>query len=156
MLQRLFETLTRAEKLLKEGHEDERSKMVQRVAGEYTQLVYLLGKAKGEGCQVVDTLAPRVDKIRSRLSRELSQLLLDALEDASKLKQVLKTYEVIEGWAEAEEVIRTHFRGFCKQARRGCRTYCGLTADYHSVGARPTSHAGRANHARDAPRVESL
>jgi len=118
MLQRLFETLTRAEKLLEDGQEEERSKLVQRVAGEYTQLVYLLGKARAEGCQVVDTLAERVDKIRSRLSGELSQLLLDALEDASKLKQVLKTYEVIEGWEEAEEVIRVHFRQFCKQA--GC------------------------------------
>lgn len=89
--------------------------MVQRVAGEYTQLVYLSGKARAEGCQVVDSISPRLDAIRSRLSKELSGLLLDALEDVASLKQVLKTYELIEGWDEAEEVVRQHFRGFCVQ-----------------------------------------
>ena len=58
LLQRLFETLTRAEKLLDESEIDERGKMVQRVAGEYAQLVYLLGKAKAEECQIVDTVTP--------------------------------------------------------------------------------------------------
>lgn len=115
LLQRLFETLTRAETLLEGQHDDERSKMVQRVAGEYTQLVYLSGKARAEGCQVVNHIQPRLDAIRGRLSKELSQLLLDALEDVAGLKQVLKTYELIEGWEEAEEVVRVHFRGFCSQ-----------------------------------------
>jgi hypothetical protein len=116
LLQRLFETLTRAESLL-EGNtgpaEDDRSKMVQRVAGEYTQLVYLSAKAKAEGCQVVESVSPRLDAIRTRLSQELSRLLLDALDDVASMKQVLRTYELIEGWDEAEEVIRQHFRSFC-------------------------------------------
>jgi hypothetical protein len=51
LLQRLFETLSRAEILL--GEEG-----VQRVAGEYTQLVYLLEKARSEGCAIVDAVEP--------------------------------------------------------------------------------------------------
>lgn len=89
--------------------------MVSRVASEYTQVVYLLGKARAEGCDVVDTLSGRVDSIRTRLSVELSTLLLDALDDAGDLRQVLRTYELIEGWEEAEEIVREHFQRFCKE-----------------------------------------
>jgi RNase P/RNase MRP subunit p29 len=87
--------------------------MVQRVAGEYTQLVYLSNKAQAEGCKVVDSMAPRIQGIRRRLSEELSRSLLVALDDAARLTQVLKTYESIEGWEEAETVIRDRFRTFC-------------------------------------------
>ena len=115
MLSRLFETLARAEKLLEAGQEEGLSKLVSRVASEYTQVVYLLEKARAEACSVVDTLSSRVDNIRTRLSVELSKLLLDALEEDGDLRQVLRIYELIEGWEEAEEIVREHFLSFCKE-----------------------------------------
>jgi hypothetical protein len=57
LLGRLFEALGRAESLLDTEDED-RGKLVQRVAGEYTQLVYLLEKARTEGCKIVDAVEP--------------------------------------------------------------------------------------------------
>ena len=75
--------------------------MVSRVAAEYTQVVYLLGKARAEACSVVETISGRVDSIRTRLSVELSKLLLDALDDDGDLRQVLRTYELVEGWEDA-------------------------------------------------------
>ena len=51
-------------------------------------------------------------------------LLIDALEGpASRLKQCLRTYELIEGWGEAEEVFRRVLRDFClvvSAAYHGC------------------------------------
>lgn len=43
-------------------------------------------------------------------------MLLSELEDlnAPGLKQCLKTYELIEGWEEAEEVVRKVFREYCR------------------------------------------
>ena len=116
----MFETLTRAENLLEAVNDEDQSKMVQRVANEYTQLVYLLGKIKAEGCAVVDSVAPRIDQIRTRLSEELSTLLLKALSESTPPNQVLKTYELIEGWREAEAVLREHFNAFCKEVGPPC------------------------------------
>ena len=87
---------------------------MQRVAGEYSQLVYLCEKARGQGCQVVESISPRIASIRNWLSKELARSLLDAL-DEKEQRQVLKTYESIEGWEEAEEVIRQKFREFCQK-----------------------------------------
>lgn len=56
LLSRLFQTLARAETLLAQPDEDDRAKLVSRVAGEYTQLVYLLHKARAEHCVIVDTV----------------------------------------------------------------------------------------------------
>lgn len=58
MLQRLFDTLTRAEALLERPDDEDKTKVVARVAGEYTQLVYLVEKARAEGCAIADTIAP--------------------------------------------------------------------------------------------------
>lgn len=43
-------------------------------------------------------------------------MLLNELENqnAFGLKQCLKTYELIEGWEEAEEVVRKVFREYCR------------------------------------------
>lgn len=43
-------------------------------------------------------------------------MLLNELENvnAPGLKQCLKTYELIEGWEEAEEVVRKVFREYCR------------------------------------------
>ena len=115
MLQRLFDTLGRAESLL-DNDEEDRLKSVVRAAGEYTQLIYLLGKASSEGCKVVQLVIPRVEGIKSRLHVELSALLLDAMNDTSsftKLKTVLKIYDQVEGWNEASDVVRNAFRTFC-------------------------------------------
>ncbi|WVQ84689.1 hypothetical protein IAT38_006844 [Cryptococcus sp. DSM 104549] len=119
LLQRLFETLSRAETLLDQPHPDEHgsSKMVTRVAGEYTQVVYLLNKAKGEGCAIVSVVEERIEKIKSRISKDLSTILNTELENSTLpgLKQCLKTYELIEGWEEAEEVVRQSVRKFCQE-----------------------------------------
>ena len=128
MLNRLFDTLSRAEILLERHEDDDRSKQIARVASEYTQLLYLIKKAKNEGCSVVDSLAAvcpsitgaylqRVDLIKANVGSDLSVLLISALRDASqsRLRQCLRTYELIEGWADAEEVIRKEFGGPCRQ-----------------------------------------
>ncbi|WWD19735.1 hypothetical protein CI109_104199 [Kwoniella shandongensis] len=118
LLQRLFDTLSRAETLLDQASDEEHgsAKMVTRVAGEYTQVVYLLNKARAEGCAIVSVVEERIEKIKSRISKDLSTLLTAELRDPSipMLKQCLKTYELIEGWEEAEEVIRKSVREFCR------------------------------------------
>lgn len=113
LLQRLFEILSRAESL----QDSNSSKMVARLAGEYTQLVYLRDKAAAEGCKIVDAVSSRIDAIRVRLSGDLSSILTAALEskDEAALKQCLKTYDLVEGWSEAEDVVRQNVRSFCAQ-----------------------------------------
>lgn len=58
----------------------------------------------------------RIINIKTRLSKDLSTVLLNELENqnAFGLKQCLKTYELIEGWEEAEEVVRKVFREYCR------------------------------------------
>ena len=75
LLLRLFETLARAEALLAQPDEDDRAKLVSRVAGEYTQLVYLVNKARAERCVIVDTVT------------EVSKNLLSELIIAHRLDQ---------------------------------------------------------------------
>ncbi|WVW86287.1 hypothetical protein I302_108329 [Kwoniella bestiolae CBS 10118] len=118
LLQRLFDTLTRAETLLDTTPDEEHgsAKMINRVAGEYTQVVYLVNKARMEGCAIVDVVEDRIQNIKSRLSKDLSTLLTAELAEPNipRLKQCLKTYELIEGWEEAEEVVRRSIRSFCR------------------------------------------
>jgi len=59
----------------------------------------------------------RIDKIKSSISRDLSTLLVDALRDQSitHLRQCLRTYDLISGLPEAQEVIKAEFQAFCKQ-----------------------------------------
>lgn len=118
LLQRLFDTLAKAEALLDLPHTDEleTSKLVTRVAGEYSQIVYLMNKARTEECAIVNVVEERIKNIKSRLSKDLSTVLLSELENlnATGLKQCLKTYELIEGWEEAEEVVRKVFREYCR------------------------------------------
>ncbi|WWC72121.1 uncharacterized protein I206_106081 [Kwoniella pini CBS 10737] len=118
LLQRLFDTLTRAETLLDTTPDEEHGsvKMISRVAGEYTQVVYLLNKARAEGCAIVNIVEARIGNIKSRLSKDLSTLLTAELAEPSipRLKQCLKTYELIEGWEEAEQVVRKAVRSYCR------------------------------------------
>ncbi|WVQ77491.1 hypothetical protein IAR50_007177 [Cryptococcus sp. DSM 104548] len=120
LLQRLFDTLSRAETLLDQPHHDEQgtSKLVGRVASEYTQVIYLLNKAKAEGCAVVDVVEERISKIKKRISDDLSSVLVTELQNQNKsgLKHCLRIYELIEGRGEAEEVIRKEFQVFCRDA----------------------------------------
>ncbi|TXT08632.1 hypothetical protein VHUM_02760 [Vanrija humicola] len=115
LLQRLFETLARAEALETVGDDTERPKVVQRLAGEYTQLVYLRNKARAEGCKVAETASPRIDALRTRLSHDLASILTGALgaHDEPRIKQCLRTYDLIEGWREAEDVVRSLVHEFC-------------------------------------------
>lgn len=73
LLQRLFDTLAKAETLLDLPRTDEleTSKLVTRVAGEYTQIVYLMSKARTEKCAIVDV----VEEVRLRLWDEDDQRL---------------------------------------------------------------------------------
>ncbi|WRT70116.1 uncharacterized protein IL334_007110 [Kwoniella shivajii] len=118
LLQRLFDTLGRAETLLDSTPEEEHgsAKMVTRVAGEYTQVVYLVNKARMEGCAIVDIVKDRIENIKSRLSKDLSMLLKAELAEPSvpRLKQCLKTYKNLEGWEEAEDIVRQSVRAFCR------------------------------------------
>lgn len=145
LLQRLFDTLSRAEALLTgtQDGETDRAKVIDRLASEYTQLKYLVEKAQAEGCRIVDAITPvspvrallpswispqrgtlltygqRIDKIKSSISRDLSSLLIDALRDQSitHLRQCFRTFDLVGSMSEAGEVIRKDFQAFCKQVR---------------------------------------
>ncbi|KAK4687993.1 conserved oligomeric Golgi complex subunit 2, partial [Tremellales sp. Uapishka_1] len=67
LLQRLFETLARAETLLESSDDEDKAKLVNRVAGEYTQLVYLVSKARAEGCLVMESISEIVSRYESWL-----------------------------------------------------------------------------------------
>nr|ODO04208.1 hypothetical protein L204_00563 [Cryptococcus depauperatus CBS 7855] len=118
LLQRLFDTIYRAEILLDQSpsEEHEISKNIARVAGEHTQIVYLLNKARNEGCSIVNIVEERIVRIKSRALQGLSTVLLSELQNqsASGLEQCLKTYQAIEGWEEAQEVVRKSIRQFCR------------------------------------------
>ncbi|WVN87517.1 uncharacterized protein L203_102700 [Cryptococcus depauperatus CBS 7841] len=91
-------------------------KNIARVAGEHTQIVYLLNKARNEGCSIVNIVEERIVRIKSRALQGLSTVLLSELQNqsASGLEQCLKTYQAIEGWEEAQEVVRKSIRQFCR------------------------------------------
>lgn len=164
LLQRLFDTLTKAETLLDSPHTDEveTSKLVTRVAGEYTQIVYLMNKARAEECAIVNVVEEvrlhvwdersqakkhlglkRIINIKTRLSKDLSTVLLNELENqnAFGLKQCLKTYELIEGWEEAEEVVRKVFREYCRDVSpRNVQTPLHLRLEKLNILCRPYRH----------------
>jgi hypothetical protein len=68
----------------------------------------------------------RIDKIKAGLSNDLSTLLTSTLKDGSspQLRQSLKTYELIEGWREAEQVVRNSFREWCRSVSRLALLLC--------------------------------
>ncbi|KAF8630630.1 hypothetical protein AX15_002781 [Amanita polypyramis BW_CC] len=107
-----------------------RAKYLARVAAEYTQLVYHVSKARDEQCAFVDTVQWRIDRIRSTLSSDLDHVWASTLSaftggkateiEKSKLiadmTDCLRTYDVLELWKDAEEVIRKEVvRGFVKK-----------------------------------------
>lgn len=116
LLQRLFETLSRAESLDTACEDVERPKAVARLAGEYTQLVYLRDKVRKEGCKLADVAEPRIDKLRTQLNNDLSTLLKSALEmkDDAHIRQCLRTYDLIEAWEDAEAVVRDDVNTWCR------------------------------------------
>lgn len=116
LLQRLFETLSRAESVDTASDEAERPKAVARLAGEYTQLVYLRNKVRKEGCKLADVAWPRIESLRTRLNNDLSTLLTTALEskDEAQIRQCLRTYDVIEAWEDAESVVRKSVNAWCR------------------------------------------
>ena len=127
LLLRLFESVSRAETLASSvSTEEEHSKQVSRLASEYTQLVYLANKASSEGCKIVATLSDRILKVRQRLSQDLSELLVQSFGDVKAVRGLLRTYEVIEGWRDAEEVVRREVKAICDEVRlqRGRVGWC--------------------------------
>lgn len=67
LLQRLFDTLARAEALMAgtTAEEMDRAKLVDRLASEFTQLKYLMEKAQADGCKIVNAVSP-VSRLYSR------------------------------------------------------------------------------------------
>ncbi|PFH51517.1 hypothetical protein AMATHDRAFT_142259 [Amanita thiersii Skay4041] len=94
-----------------------RAKYLARVATEYTQLVYHASKAKSA---FVDTNQWRIDRIKSTLSSDLDHVwaLTLSVFTAGKATEIerskyltdmtecLRTYDTLELWRDAEEVIR--------------------------------------------------
>jgi hypothetical protein len=119
-------------------------KTISRIASEYTQVIYLVEKARAEGCEyviseegAVESVRPliplaidacaisdeslqtqRIDVIRQALFRNLEQILASAVgkqrsrsrtdEEARRriLSHCLEVYNTIQGWRQAEEVVK--------------------------------------------------
>ncbi|KIK67348.1 hypothetical protein GYMLUDRAFT_37448 [Collybiopsis luxurians FD-317 M1] len=115
---------------------DERSqankaKHLNRVAAEYTQLLYHASKARSENCAFVDEIQWRIERIQSSISSDLDALFASTLSavtgeaklsDLEKnkilpdLSECLRTYDVLGLWRDAEEIIRTEvMRTFIKK-----------------------------------------
>ncbi|KAJ9104921.1 hypothetical protein QFC19_003716 [Naganishia cerealis] len=109
-------------------------KMLHRIANEYTQLVYLINKAKREKCEYVTVGAEgadvekRVNTLKSTLQSHLEKSFSEIITSLSsnygasrslqnldsrqqddvkgKLLDCLEVYSMIDGWRDAEEVLR--------------------------------------------------
>ncbi|EJU04373.1 COG complex component [Dacryopinax primogenitus] len=102
-------------------------KHLARVASEYLQLLYHADKARGEGCAFVDSNRWRIDRIKTTLSRDLDNLFTTLLTSSAsqqtnegffasnttdrgrrmpELNEVLRTYDALGEWRQAEEVLR--------------------------------------------------
>ncbi|KAF8578033.1 COG complex component [Ramaria rubella] len=135
-------TLSVHTSLLQNEGQDERSrtnrvKHLSRVATEFTQLQYHVEKARSERCAFVTEIQWRVDRIKSTLSSDLDHLFATTLlslslgdyggpktppseQDKARwkadLKECLRTYDILGGWRDAEEVIRREImKGFVKK-----------------------------------------
>ncbi|QRV79502.1 conserved oligomeric Golgi complex subunit 2 [Ceratobasidium sp. AG-Ba] len=110
------------------------AKHLSRAAAELSQVLYLAGKARGHGCEFVDSLQFRIDRISQTLSRDLDHhlsLTLRALTDPStlpsaasaerarltaELVECFKIYDALRMWREAEDVVRRELvRPFIKK-----------------------------------------
>ncbi|KAJ9117561.1 hypothetical protein QFC22_004411 [Naganishia vaughanmartiniae] len=113
-------------------------KMLHRIANEYTQLVYLINKAKRENCAYVTVGAEgadverRVSTLKSTLQSHLAMSFSEIISSLSnnyeptrpqqtadnrqqeeikaRLLDCLDVYAMIEGWRDAEEVLRRHVK----------------------------------------------
>ncbi|KAG9108428.1 hypothetical protein FRC07_008447, partial [Ceratobasidium sp. 392] len=100
------------------------AKHLSRAAAELSQVLYLANKARDHGCEFVDSLQFRIDRISQTLSRDLDHhlsLTLRALTDPStlpstasaerarltaELVECFKIYDALRMWREAEDVVR--------------------------------------------------
>ncbi|KAG9108378.1 hypothetical protein FRC07_008455, partial [Ceratobasidium sp. 392] len=100
------------------------AKHLSRAAAELLQVLYLANKARDHGCEFVDSLQFRIDRISQTLSRDLDHhlsLTLRALTDPStlpstasaerarltaELVECFKIYDALRMWREAEDVVR--------------------------------------------------
>ncbi|KAJ9098237.1 hypothetical protein QFC21_004566 [Naganishia friedmannii] len=113
-------------------------KMLHRIANEYTQLVYLIHKAKRENCEYVAVGAEgadverRVSTLKSTLQSHLAKSFSEIISSLSnkydptrlqhtidsrqqeeikgRLLDCLDVYAMLEGWRDAEEVLRRHVK----------------------------------------------
>ncbi|CDZ97124.1 cog complex component [Phaffia rhodozyma] len=96
-------------------------KLIARVADEYTRVLYLADKARREGCAILDEVQWRIERIRNTLHKDLDHLFSDTLFSMSSrsshystsssslhhtLQACLKTYDLISGWRDAEDLLR--------------------------------------------------
>ncbi|KZT58895.1 COG complex component [Calocera cornea HHB12733] len=103
------------------------AKHLARVASEYLQLLYHADKARAEGCAFVESNRWRIDRIKTTLSRDLDNLFTSLLGSSAnqqsnegfftsatsdrgrrlpELNEVLRTYDALGEWRQAEEVLR--------------------------------------------------
>ncbi|KAE9411437.1 COG complex component [Gymnopus androsaceus JB14] len=108
-----------------------KAKHLNRVAAEYTQLLYHASKARMENCAFIDEIQWKIDRIQSSLSSDLDVLFASTLSaitgearisDLEKSKilpdltECLRTYDVLGLWRDAEEILRTEvMRSFIKK-----------------------------------------
>ncbi|KZO95535.1 COG complex component [Calocera viscosa TUFC12733] len=103
------------------------AKHLARVASEYLQLLYHADKARAENCAFVESNQWRIDQIKTTLSRDLDNLFTSLLTSSAsqqsndgffasntsdrgrrlpELNEVLRTYDALGEWRQAEEVLR--------------------------------------------------
>ncbi|KAF9062113.1 COG complex component [Rhodocollybia butyracea] len=120
-----------------------KAKHLNRVAAEYTQLLYYASKARTENCAFVDEIQWKIDRIQSSLSSDLDALFgstLSAITGETRLSDLeknkimpdltecLRTYDVLGLWRDAEEILRTEvMRFFIKKT-----VYVGALSAPHS------------------------
>ncbi|KAG8213973.1 oligomeric golgi complex component, COG2-domain-containing protein [Butyriboletus roseoflavus] len=100
-----------------------RGKHLSRVATEYTQLLYLVSKARAENCAYVEEIQWSIDRIRDTLTSDLDHLFLNILTAltgtgggktseleraklVAELTECLCVYDTLCLWRTAEDIIK--------------------------------------------------
>lgn len=89
---------------------DSGTKRIERVAAEFNQTLYLVSLAKGSA--YVASLAPRIERARSALQRDLAALFRETLKSSDRpakkeaLIECLRTYETLGLVREAEDLVK--------------------------------------------------
>ncbi|KAF5370825.1 hypothetical protein D9758_001986 [Tetrapyrgos nigripes] len=128
---RIGSALTGADSGSDDRSHGNKAKHLNRVATEYTQLLYHASKARTENCVYVNEIQWRIDRIQSTLSSDLDYLFSSTLAtltgdtkvlevERSKLiadlTECLRTYDMLGLWRDAEDILRREvLRNFVKK-----------------------------------------